>query len=164
MLLAKHPLLRLYHQHIQLHRLLQPALVPVRRREITHARERVGMLSPSTRFFCLYHQAHPAPRLPSTDPWFRSSTARLHMLVSERDAPRQAPTSSSPLPACTAPLPPSNGPGSSTSTQGCPMLVSESGCSLPSTLLLGSITSTSAPRPPLTGPGSSTLMQGCHSG
>src|SRR5882724_9668128 len=52
-LLAKHPLPRLHHQHLQLLGLLQPALVRVRRREVGHAPERLGMLLAK----------HPLPRL-----------------------------------------------------------------------------------------------------
>src|SRR5882724_11135386 len=53
MLLAKHPLRRLHHHHIQLLGLLPPALVPVGRCEVGHAGKRVGML----------FAKHPLPRL-----------------------------------------------------------------------------------------------------
>ena len=45
----------LYHLHLQVLSLIPPALVPVRRRQVGHASQRVGMIGPEPRLENLYH-------------------------------------------------------------------------------------------------------------
>src|SRR5216117_3385650 len=45
----------LHHLHLQLLSLLPPALIPVRRREVVHARQRRGMVGPELGLASLHH-------------------------------------------------------------------------------------------------------------
>src|SRR5271170_6521951 len=55
MLLPQHPLSRLHHLHLQLFGLLPSSLIPVRRRQIGHAGQRVWMLLPQHPQTRLHH-------------------------------------------------------------------------------------------------------------
>jgi hypothetical protein len=55
MLVAIHPLTRLYYLYLQLFGLLPSALILIRQRQVAHTKQRVRILGPKHRLTSLYH-------------------------------------------------------------------------------------------------------------